>query len=111
MVKVLMDEMDVVDMLVNRLAYWTNDETATELFRKMYESLVDGGVFECVELDVMQIVDNDWVNYCYVVSEGDEGYEELKALYEDGEYDISCEHINGWNFIEAEYNGSFLVRC
>ena len=59
----------------------------------------------------MKIVDNDYINYCDVISPDDDDYAELKALYdENGCGDISCEFSGGYNFIEAEYDGYFLVR-
>ena len=79
----------------------------------MYESYVYGGCFDGGDFDVMSIVDNDYVNWCTVISEGDEAYEDIKKLYDtEGIGDISCEHDlnNGYSYIEAEYNDSFLVR-
>lgn len=108
------DNDTVVETLVNRLNYWTDDEATHELFRKMYESYVDGGCYEGCEFDVMQIVDNDYVNYCDVVSEGDDAYDDIKHLFEEhGAGDISCEHElnHGYSFIEAEYDNNFLLRC
>ena len=108
------DNETVVETLVNRLNYWTDDEATHELFRKMYESYVDSGCYEGCEFDVMQIVDNDYVNYCDVVSEGDDAYDDIKHLFEEqGTGDISCEHglNHGYNFIEAEYDNNFLLRC
>ena len=102
-----------LELLLNRLSFWTDDETTHKLYESMYENYIDGGVFEGGEFDVMAIVDNDYVNWCTVISEGDEGYEDIKKLYEEeGLGDISCEDDlnNGYNFIEAEYDGNFLVR-
>jgi hypothetical protein len=79
----------------------------------MYENYVDGGVFDGGDFDVMAIVDNDYVNWCDVISEGDEAYTDIKELYiREGITDISCEYElnHGYSFIEAEYDGSFLVR-
>ena len=53
------------------------------------------------------------INYCDVVSEGDEAYEDIKTLYDaEGLTDISCEYgtNHGYSFIEAEYDGNFLCR-
>lgn len=110
---VRMNEETVIDMLVNRLSYWTDDADTHELYRKMYTSYVEGGIYESCELDVMAIVDNDYVNYCDVVSEGDDAYEDIKQLFEQqGLGDISCEHDlnHGYSYIEAENNDSFLLR-
>ena len=102
-----------VDMLLERLEHWTDDYTTYKLYEAMYESYVDGGCFDGGDFDIMAIVDNDYVNWCTVISEGDEAYEDIKKLYaRDGLGDISCEHDlnNGYSFIEAEFEDSFLVR-
>lgn len=110
---VRIDEDTAIEMLMNRVGYWSNDDTVYELYHQMYESYVYGGVFDGGEFDIMAIVDNDYVNYCDVISDGDEAYEDIKQLYEQkGICDISCEDElnNGFAYIEAEYNGSFLCR-
>lgn len=110
---VRIDEDTALEMLLDRLEHWTSDETTYHLYEAMYQSYIDSGCFEGMEFDVMVIVDNDYVNYCDVISEGDEAYEDIKELYErEGITDISCEdELNhGYSFIEAEYDGSFLVR-
>lgn len=102
-----------VDMLLERLEYWTEDITTHCLYETMYEHYVYGGVFDGGDFDVMEIVDNDYVNWCTVISDGDEAYEDIKKLYdEQGCTDISCEHElnHGYSFIEAEYDDCFLVR-
>jgi hypothetical protein len=107
------NEEKAIEMLLERLEHWTDDHTTYKLYEQMYESYVWGGCFDGCRFDVMQIVDNDYINYCDVVCEGDDAYDDIKTLYErDGLGDISCEHDlnNGYNFIEAEYNESFLVR-
>ena len=107
------DNEQAVDMLLKRLEHWTDDDTTYRLYEIMYESYVDSGCFDGRNFDVMEIVDNDYVNWCTVISEGDEAYKDIKKLYdEQGLGDISCEYDlnNGYNYIEAEYEGSFLVR-
>lgn len=113
MINVKIEESKAVDLLLERLENWTDDETTYKLYEAMYENYVFGGCFDGCEFDVMQIVDNDYVNWCDVVSEGDEAYEDIKTLFEnEGISDISCEDDlnHGYSFIEAEYEGSFLVR-
>jgi hypothetical protein len=109
MIKVLIDEEDLLEMLLKRVKYWTDDTTLNALFKQMYENRVYGGCFEGMELDIPLIVDNDYVNNYSVVSEGDEGYEELLKIYEQqGLGDCSCESDN-YNYIEAYENDTFLV--
>lgn len=111
---VRIDNDQALEMLLDRLEHWTDDHTAHRLYEQMYESYIDGGVFDGGEFDVMVIVDNDWVNYCEIIEEGDDAYSGIKELYDrDGLCDISCEDdLNGgYSYIEAEYDGTFLVRC
>ena len=110
---VKIDNGTALDMLLDRLEFWTDDHTTYRLYEQMYEIYIDSGVFDSVEFDVMQIVDNDYINWCTVLSEGDVGYDGIKELYDrDGIGDISCEYdLNGgYGFIEAEYDGCFRVR-
>ena len=106
------DNDTALEMLLNRLRFWTDDDDVIALYEKMYENYIDSGCFDSREFDIMTIVDNDYINYCYVISPGDDCYEDIKAIYDrEGITDISCEEKNhGYNFIEAEYNGYFLVR-
>ena len=102
-----------VDMLLERLEHWTDDITTHRLYETMYENYVYGGCFDGGDFDIMAIVDNDYVNWCTVITEDDEAYEDIKELYErEGITDISCEYEmnHGYSFIEAEYDGNFLVR-
>ena len=106
---------ELVDMLVNRfIEYWNDgkDDAVADLYRKMYENEVANGVFEGGKFNVMEIVDNDYVNYCDIISEGDEGFEEILNLYKEGNYDISGD--TNYSYIEAVDNEDsptmFLVR-
>ena len=76
------DNNRAVDMLLERLEHWTDDLTTYKLYEAMYEHYVDGGCFDGGDFDIMAIVDNDYVNWCDVVSECDEAYEDIKALYD-----------------------------
>lgn len=102
-----------LEMLVDRVKFWTDDEDIIELYRRMYENYIDNGVFDGSDFDINVIVDNDYVNYCDVISPGEDNYNNIKELAADGEYDISCEYDKngGYSFIEAEYNGYYLLRC
>lgn len=98
MITVKMEENDVVDMLVDRVKFWIDDQNTIELYQKMYEGLSDCG--EILELNVKQIVDNDWVNLCTVIYQDDDNFDEILELYKNGERDISCEDL-GYSFVEA----------
>ena len=83
-----------------------------DLFLDMYERYLDSGCFS--ELDPMDIVDNDIVNYCRVIRKDDADYKKLLELHEAGEYDVSCEEFQEYriSFIESvsEDKERFLIR-
>lgn len=62
MVTVKVDEDTLLEMLINRVNFWTSDEVEIDLYRDYYENLIYSGCFEDCELDIMSIVDNDYVN-------------------------------------------------
>lgn len=68
MITIKIDEEMVVDLLLERLNRWTDEEITHRLYEIMYTNYADSGVFESVELDPMIIVDNDYINYCDVIS-------------------------------------------
>lgn len=68
MITVRMDKYDVIDLLVNRVKYWTDDDDTIELFEQYYTSMVEGGCFDGADLDVMSIVDNDYLNNTSIVT-------------------------------------------
>ena len=68
MITVRMDEYDVIDLLVNRVKYWTDDDDTIDLFEQYYTNMVEGGCFDGADLDVMAIVDNDYVNNTSIVT-------------------------------------------
>ena len=109
-VSVQIDADEMVNALVSRLSEWTEDEDVIALYEQMYENYVYGGCFGESEFDVMAIVDNDYVNWCDVICEGEDLYDEIKEHYnKHGLGDCSCE-IDGVGYIEAEHNGMFLIR-
>lgn len=93
MVSVRINEDELVEMLVDRLNHWDVDDDIKDLYRKMYENLAYGGCFDGAELDVMSIVDNDYINYCYVYSEGDEEFEDWRNG--EADFDVEAESDDG----------------
>lgn len=111
MVKI--DNDTLLEMFNDRVSFWT-DGTTAKLFEKMYENYIDEGCFDCAELNIMEIVDNDYVNWCRVVEEGEKEFNELLEVYkEQGIGDCSCE-ISWCGYIEAVDNEedptAFLIR-
>lgn len=108
------DDDMALELLVNRVKVWEDDEQIINLYEKMYESYIDSGCFNGREFDVMQIVDNDIVNYTRVVFKDEEEFDELLKVYnEQGLGDCSCE-CEFADFIESVDNEDeptmFLVR-
>ena len=115
MVTVKIKENDLLEMLMDRVEQWNNTTTALNLYEKMYESEIEAGCFEGAEIDVNLIVDNDVINYCNIIEEGDSEFSSILQLYkEQGLGDISMAMESHYNFIEAvddEKNPkAFLVR-
>lgn len=116
MITIKIKEQLAVDILMDRVAYWTDDSFEQHLYENMYENFVYNGVFEDYELDPMKIVDNDYINYCRVVycDSEDEEWERLFDIYaEQGLGDCSCE-CDFASYIEAVDNEDnptmFLIR-
>ena len=108
---------DALTALVDRVRYWTQDDKIISLYEKMYDDYIWNGCFDGGDFNIMEIVDNDWVNYTAVISQGDEDFEKVLKLYkEQGLGDVSCEDFDYYkiNFIEAVDNDEdpkmFLVR-
>ena len=71
MITITIDEDTLLEMLLDRVKYWTSDESVINLYRDYYEGLVYSGCFEDCKLDIMSIVDNDYINYLTVISKED----------------------------------------
>lgn len=123
MINVYIDEEELLTMLTDRVLHWTDDDTVVELYEKMYENNVYSGSFDGAEINIMEIVDNDYVNYCDVLwpPEKDEtGYDAekyrkvLKIYKEQGlgdcsEYDLDCSYIEAVAE-DCDEKPVFLVR-
>lgn len=86
------DDNEALTMLTDRLQYWSKnlDRKDIEAYEKMYERYIDEGLFEGGDFNVMQIVDNDVVNWCSVIDKKDisrETWDELEDVGEGGETD------------------------
>lgn len=71
MITVTIDEDTLLGMLIDRVEFWTSDEVEIDLYRDYYEGLVDSGCFNGCKLDIMSIVDDDYVNNFTTVSKKD----------------------------------------
>lgn len=79
MISIQMDSDDMIEALVDRVGYWTNNSDVLELFEQYYEHAVEGGCFDGSEFDVMSIVDNDYVNNTSITYRGE--YEEKREEF------------------------------
>lgn len=76
MVTVTISEDTLLNMLVERVEHWTDDEEIIDLYEQYYENMVYGGCFEGAKLDIMSIVDNDYINNHTIMTYAE--YEEKK---------------------------------
>ena len=59
LVTVKVEDLQLLDMLLDRCDAWETSKENKDLFEKMYSNMIDCGCFEYAEFDVMSIVDND----------------------------------------------------
>lgn len=105
LVTVKMEDFVLLDMLLDRVKHWTKDQDVVDLYRQMYEHLIDTGYLEGSIINIAGIVDNDIINYCDTITVGDNpnDFKKLLELYHQGEYNVSCEEFEevSASFIEA----------
>ena len=97
MINVMIDEDDLFNMLMDRVEFWTTDSRVLDLFGQYYDNMIQAGCFDGTELNIMSIVDNDYVNWLNVISKED---------FEN--YNIEDENDER---IVAHSDGLFLVYC
>ncbi len=71
MITIIIDEDTLLEMLLDRIEFWTSDKVVIDLYRDYYEELVDCGCFDGCELDIKEIVDNDYINNLTTISKKD----------------------------------------
>lgn len=105
---------EALSLLVSRVKKWETDPRIIDLYSKMYESYLWDGVFDGKNYSLNEVVDNDCLNYCFTISEGEKIFNNVLNVYKkQGLGDCSCEDCDG-SFIEAvddEENPTiFLLR-
>lgn len=94
MVTVKIDESILLDMLMERVEYWTDCSETRELFEDYYRNLISSGCLDGYELDIYDIVDNDYINNFDVISKEDfeeygiEDEEDDRIEIANEEYDL-----------------------
>lgn len=111
MININIEEETLINMLIERLRFFTDDPEVIDLFQKMYENEIE--LFSNIEdFNVKVIVDNDYVNNYTVYYKDNPHYKEIKKLYKkNGLCDISCEGL-GYSAIVAVSDDEkiFLLR-
>ena len=109
MVTVNIDEETLIELLTDRVKYWTDDEDTLELFNQYYESQVYGGCFEGADFDIMGIVDNDYVNNLTITDRAEFEKAREEYIIENNITDEDLEDVPTWDDIEVgENNTKFL---
>lgn len=106
---------EALDLLVERVKRWEQSPKIIGLYEKMYKSYLDGGCFEYNTDSIDEIVDNDYINYCFTVERSNKDFKKILNIYKkQGLGDCSCKDCEG-NFIEAVDDEDeptiFLMRC
>lgn len=71
MITVTINENIFLGLLLDRVKFWTSDEDVIDLYKNYYKELVFSGCFEGSELNIMSIVDNDYINNLTIISKED----------------------------------------
>ena len=74
MITVKIDEEILLELLMKRVGFWTDDEDTLKLFEMYYSDRINNSCFEDCELDINVIVDNDYVNYYRVIDKDDNDF-------------------------------------
>ena len=62
MINVKINETTLLNLLMDRVEYWTSDADVLALYEDYLKDLIDGGCFDGAELDVNMFVDNLYIN-------------------------------------------------
>ena len=71
MVNVQINEEDLLDLLMQRMEYWTTDTYILNLYEQYLENLIDWGCFEDTDLDISLLIDNLYVNNTQIMDKED----------------------------------------
>lgn len=70
MINVQIDETILLDLFMDRLEYWTSNYDVLALYESYLKDLIDCGCFEGVELDIILIIDNLYINDTTIMDKG-----------------------------------------
>ena len=89
----------ILDRVMDRLRYWTDDATVTNLFWDMFSEMEAEGILtdDMDDDDIMELVDNAYVNGCEVIYPTEEDYPAYMRMYKTGNYDDKLGTIEAFN--------------
>ena len=89
----------ILDRVMDRLRYWTEDTTVLNLFWDMFSEMEAERILtdDMDDDDVMELVDNAYVNNCEVIYPTDEDYPAYMKMYKTGNYDDKLGTIEAFN--------------
>lgn len=62
MITIKINEWDLLDILMERVKYWTTDGEVLSLYESYLDDLIESGCISDIELDVMVFIDNLYIN-------------------------------------------------
>ena len=91
----LLKNEEALELILNQLREWTDDEDVLKLYEKFYDNMLDQGVFDSGEpMGIYYVARTDW-NRTSVVSEDDEDFEAMKNQFKaegPGIYFVGNDH-------------------
>lgn len=64
------DEATLLNLLMDRLEYWTTDKDILALYKGYLEDLIDCGGFDSVEINIDLIINNLYINDTSIMDKG-----------------------------------------
>ncbi len=98
MINVQIDENTALNLLMDRVEFWKDDEDIINLYEKYYQQCIDYDRFDESNFDIYQIVDNDVINNTTVI-----GRDEWKNFNIEDENDEKI-------LVSDEENGLYLIQ-
>ena len=74
MINAQIDEEQLLNLLMQRMQYWTNDANALNLYEQYLRDLINGGCFEGANLNISMLIDNLYINETQIMDK-----DELKS--------------------------------
>lgn len=108
-INVKIDSDGLVDMLIDRLDIWTQNEEIKDAFAKMYKQDAEDGLLDDIDVSffgISKIVDNDWVNWISVLEKDEVEAEDWKASLQEmqcGELDSADITLRTRNLCAGDY--------